>query len=363
MDCRDVDERLEEAHLEFLPPAERQEIREHLEGCATCREGMKRVDEVERLLRRAGEEPVAVSGDEIKAGLERARSLAGPRLAWVKVLPLAVAGLFFGAILLWFLAGPAGKDWGTELTYRMLLPDSSESEAGRLAPEVKRVLERRLKDVGFGSSEIAFEGDLVRIKVPGAAAKDVAPIKRVLKRVGHLQLRPAADWKIQDQYKSDGLVPEGYEAFENPHPQSTGEYGPWSPKLLVHKKSVIEGRHIIKAEPQQTMGIRGEEWVTAFELDAEGAVLFDQAAKELYYRRPRGILAILMDGVLRSAPIVVTESLHGTGQISGAKSEEDAKDLAIILMSGGLPVPLGREVEGVKSPGEPESERPYGPGK
>lgn len=363
MECRDVDGRLEEAHLELLTPEEQGEIQGHLEGCMACREGMKRVGEVERMLHQAGEEPVAVSDDEIGAGLERARVLAAPRHDWAKLLPLAVAGLIFGAILLWFLAGPGGKDWGTELTYRMLLPDSSEGEAGRLAPELRRVLERRLKDLGIGSFEVAFEGDLVRIKVPGAAAKDVAPIKRILKKVGHLQLRPAADRTIQEKYKLDGLVPDGYEAFEYPHLQSTGEYGPWSPRLLVHKKSVIESRHIVKAEPHQTMDTRGLSWVTSFELDAEGAVLFDRAAKELYNRNPPGLIAILMDGVVRSAPAVQSESFRGRGQISGAGSEEEAKDLAIILRSGGLPAPLGGLRAGVKTPGEPESERPYGPGK
>ena len=101
------------------------------------------------------------------------------------------------------------------------------------------------------------------------------------------------------------------------------------------------------------MTTAGKAWVTAFELDATGAKLFDEAAERLYNQRPPGLLAILLDGVLKSVPAVRSAAFHGRGQISGVKSEEDAKDLATILKAGALPLPLG----------EPEFERPYGPKK
>jgi preprotein translocase subunit SecD len=91
--------------------------------------------------------------------------------------------------------------------------------------------------------------------------------------------------------------------------------------LLVETPAVIEGRNIIAAEPHREAGLDGASWVTLFELDAEGARRFDEAAERLYGRSPRGRIAIVLDDVVRSAPVVNSPSFHGRGQISGAIGE------------------------------------------
>ncbi|MCI0340991.1 MAG: hypothetical protein L0216_07530 [Planctomycetales bacterium] len=48
--------------------------------------------------------------------------------------------------------------------------------------------------------------------------------------------------------------------------------------------------------------------------------------------------------------------MGGRGMTTGALTEAGAETLAIVLRSGALPVPLGRTVNGVPVPGEPESE-------
>jgi preprotein translocase subunit SecD len=85
--------------------------------------------------------------------------------------------------------------------------------------------------------------------------------------------------------------------------------------LLIQETPVIEGRHIIHAEPQQEMTPRGARWVTLFELDAEGSRRFDEAAEQLY--RQQGRIVILLDGEVRSAPSVQSPAFHGRGQITG----------------------------------------------
>jgi len=87
--------------------------------------------------------------------------------------------------------------------------------------------------------------------------------------------------------------------------------------LLIRETPVIEGRHIVNAEPQQEAASGGIGWVTLFELDAEGARRLDEAAEQLYRRHGR--IVILLDGEVRSAPVVQSPAFHGRGQISGLR--------------------------------------------
>jgi preprotein translocase subunit SecD len=170
---------------------------------------------------------------------------------------------------------------------------------------------------------------------------------------GQLHLSLVAPIPVQEQFNKDKVVPEGYKAVENQERSRGGEYEAYGAQLLVRKEPVVEGRHIVNAEPSQEMVPGGARWVTSFEMNAEGARLFDEAAEKLYRQRPVGLIAIMLDGKVRSAPAVQSPSFHGRAQVSGAKDVEDAKELAIILRTGAFPVPLG----------EPEFERPYGPKK
>ncbi len=51
-------------------------------------------------------------------------------------------------------------------------------------------------------------------------------------------------------------------------------------------------------------------------------------------------MAIVLDGVVRSAPVIQEKILGGSAQISGSFTHEEASDLAIILRVGALPAPV-----------------------
>lgn len=104
----------------------------------------------------------------------------------------------------------------------------------------------------------------------------------------------------------------------------------------------------------------GVEWVTAFELNPEGSRRFDVAARILYHQNPPGLIAIVLDGKVRSMPAVKAETFAGRGQITGSKSETEARQLAVILRSGILRVPIGSWKEGWPLEGVPSSERRFG---
>lgn len=85
-------------------------------------------------------------------------------------------------------------------------------------------------------------------------------------------------------------------------------------------------------------------WAVNFTMTSEGTPQFDQLAAQLVSMPPpNNQLGIVLDGVVVSAPTIQTGSFGGQGQITGDFSEEEAKDLALVLRFGALPVELVRQ--------------------
>jgi len=102
--------------------------------------------------------------------------------------------------------------------------------------------------------------------------------------------------------------------------------------------SEMTGQSIGKAIAQQdTAGA----WVVNYTLTSAGSPLWDQVAQRNFHQ----LLAIELDGVVQSAPIIqptqsTFTSFAGTGQISGSFTESSAKNLALAMQFGALPVRL-----------------------
>ncbi len=90
-----------------------------------------------------------------------------------------------------------------------------------------------------------------------------------------------------------------------------------------------------KAQFDQT----GSAWEVAFTLTKTGSKDFDALAARNVGKQ----VAIVLDGVVKSAPTIQQAEFKGRGQISGSFSEKEAKDLALVLRYGSLPVELKPE--------------------
>jgi preprotein translocase subunit SecD len=77
-------------------------------------------------------------------------------------------------------------------------------------------------------------------------------------------------------------------------------------------------------------------WMVMFTLNEEGARKFAEATSRLVGKQ----LAIVVDGVVRSAPTVQSPITGGKGEITGSFTETQAKVLAAALDAGALPVAL-----------------------
>lgn len=78
------------------------------------------------------------------------------------------------------------------------------------------------------------------------------------------------------------------------------------------------------------------QWVVDVEFNSQGSALWDQMANENYGKR----VAIVLDGVVKSAPSINARVFNGRAQISGSFDQNSATDLATVLRFGSLPVQL-----------------------
>jgi preprotein translocase subunit SecD len=88
------------------------------------------------------------------------------------------------------------------------------------------------------------------------------------------------------------------------------------------------------------------EWSVALSLRSDGAKKFNELAGICYARQatcPTNRVAIELDGVVQSSPEFQTSSFQGDVTISGNFSQGDAKNLALVLRYGSLPVQLKQQ--------------------
>ncbi len=106
-----------------------------------------------------------------------------------------------------------------------------------------------------------------------------------------------------------------------------------SPILL--KDNTLMTGDAVKTAHVRIGGTYNEPYV-ALELTDRGARLFAKITEENVGKR----LAIVLDGVVRSAPVIREKIGGGHAQISGSFTHEEATDLAIVLRAGALPAPV-----------------------
>lgn len=191
---------------------------------------------------------------------------------------------------------------GAQLRYSLLFEPGFKGDRRQAAQEATDVLRRRIDPRQMREPKVASTGDDgIVVQLAGIDADGLRDLKKRIETMGKLQLFAAASPDLQERYARTGVIPAGCRVVEN---------------LLVEESPVIEGRHIVHAEPHLGEGGR---WGTSFELDAEGAKMFDEAAERLYRQVPRGRVVIVLDDKVQSAPSVEAPAFHGRGQISGPR--------------------------------------------
>ncbi len=201
-------------------------------------------------------------------------------------------------------------------------PDAAKLEA------TARIMQQRLRALGTPDAVVKVAG--TRLVATGTGVKTSAA--HALQR-GRLEFRPVL--AIVPSETPSGPVGDSADVVLSSRPSANG-----MPPIRYSVGSAALTGTAVRDAKAQFLG-SAEGWVIDLALSHQGATTFNQLAAVSFPRSPpENEVAIVLDGVVQSAPSFQTDSFNGDVEISGTFTETEAKDLAGALKYGALPVPL-----------------------
>jgi preprotein translocase subunit SecD len=197
----------------------------------------------------------------------------------------------------------------------------------------RTTIESRINGLGLAESSVQERGgseadSQVLVSLPGL--DDPARVKAILQTAALLELYEVKDGPFAKQEdglaKTGGVLPLNTKLIRSqPKAGDTGNEG-W---YLVTRTPVITGRDLRDAKPAQD---EFGKWETSFILAQDAKGRFGRFTEANIGQR----LAIVLDGLVKSAP-TIQNRIEDQGRITGASSQQDASDLALVLRAGSLP--------------------------
>jgi SecD/SecF fusion protein len=249
------------------------------------------------------------------------------------------------------VAGEPQRQDGGLVFNLSLKPDEINQLRERTLSQSLEVLRNRIDQFGVTEPVLVRQGaDQIVVQLPGI--QDPQRALDLIGQTAQLEFKLVDDQVqvnlpelIEAALKSDRLKP-GYtreqlnqaladkipaddEAYiEKSINRETGRIE--SKPLLLKKKILLTGAAIKDAKV--SIGDYNEPYVSV-EFNSRGATEFGRITGENVKRR----LAIILDGIVRSAPAIQERIGGGKAQITGSYTPAEAHDLAIVLRAGALP--------------------------
>ncbi|MDI9569678.1 MAG: protein translocase subunit SecD [Pseudomonadota bacterium] len=192
-------------------------------------------------------------------------------------------------------------------------------------------IRNRVDQFGITEPEIIPQGeDRIIVQMPGIT--DPGRAKNLIGKTALLE------FKLLDEEHSleealRGNIPEGSViAYGTRLDRESGRRS--QIPYLVRNKTLMTGASLETAKV--SIADRFGEPYVSLKFNAQGAQDFDRITAENVKKR----LAIVLDGVIHSAPVIQERISGGNAQITGSFTMDEAKDLAIVLRAGALPAPV-----------------------
>lgn len=176
------------------------------------------------------------------------------------------------------------------------------------------ILRSRVDSFGVSEPLIQRSGeDRIILQMPGVS--DIAAVKAIVGKIAKLEFR----------FVQDGRSPEGIKTISLKSKDGS--------PIVVEDNLVMSGDVVTDAKVD--VSDRGG-WSVTLKLSSAGRDIFAAATSQNIGRQ----LAIILDGVVDSAPVIESAITDGVALISGSYTIEEAKGLRITLKEGALPAPL-----------------------
>jgi SecD/SecF fusion protein len=234
--------------------------------------------------------------------------------------------------------------------------DSINSNAVNQALEIIR---NRIDQFGVAEPIIVRQGsDEIVVQLPGV--KDPQRALKLIGETAQLEFKLLYEEKDVDL---DSLIAQAVQAGQWQHGEYQGEgrkrlnralQGKLPPNteiyfekrintetrqetvtpLLIKTPIMMTGDMVQGAQPQ--IGGSYNEPYVSLDLTSRGGKVFGEVTGKNVNKR----FAIILDDIVKSAPVIRERILGGRAQISGSFTYEEASDLAIVLRVGALPAPV-----------------------
>lgn len=227
----------------------------------------------------------------------------------------------------WNLTGVSSTDYRLEIKTTEALELKRQTLDGAM-----QTIESRINGLGLAEASVQQRGGAdseaeILISLPGL--DDPARVKSILQTAAMLELYEVKGGpypRQEDAYGANGgVLPLGTKLIRST--TRAGEQGEgW---FLVARTPVITGRDLRDSRPMQD---EFGKWETSFVLSQESKGRFGRFTEANVNNR----LAIVLDNQVRSAPVIQSR-IDDQGRITGAGTQQEASDLALVLRAGSLP--------------------------
>ncbi|NNN18806.1 MAG: protein translocase subunit SecD [Acidimicrobiaceae bacterium] len=226
------------------------------------------------------------------------------------------------------------------------------------------IIRNRVDALGIASPNISQQGNNIVVQLPGV--KDAARALQVVGQTAELAFRP-----VLCQVPAYTKPPKGYtppaSAKTLACPTTSANtsalaYVPSTPvtnaasgqNALLPINNTTSARYIVgptvltgSALKSAYAGVDSSgNWIVYFSLTPAGSPKFDAMATKYYQKQ----VAIVLDGIVESAPTINAKTFGGQGTITGSFTQTEAQNLGLVLKYGALPVQLQQQTVQTVSP-------------
>jgi preprotein translocase subunit SecD len=245
----------------------------------------------------------------------------------------------------------------------LVLAPAKKVDSGVLKQSVA-IIRNRVDALGVGEPDITTQGKNIIVELPGVKDQDKA--RGIIGQTAELRFRPV----LQANIPPENYVPPTTTTAKPKKGETTTTTEPGATTTTTAKPTVIpstkpaddiatetvllpmkdnKGKEVERFELGPAL-LTGEvvrtaraafsqnegKWYVQLYLTGKGSPAFDAMAAAHKGEQ----IAIVLDGVVKSAPTIDATSFNGKPTITGSFSQGEAKDLALVLRYGALPVQL-----------------------
>ncbi|WP_281793151.1 protein translocase subunit SecD [Desulforhabdus amnigena] len=226
-------------------------------------------------------------------------------------------------------SGETGAE-GMKVTLAMK-PTEVERTKKMAVAQGLETIRNRIDQFGVSEPDIRPEGeDRILIQLPGV--KEPQRAVALIGKTALLEFKLVAEGVTPQDIK-DGKIPAGVKVYTmKREDKTTGQT--YQSQIALKDRTLMTGEYITNAQVQ--IDTQYNTPYVSLTFDQQGGRIFERVTEANVKKQ----LAIVLDGVVYSAPVIQEKISGGRASITGSFSMEEARDLAIVLRAGALPAPV-----------------------